>query len=39
MRLSYAFDDADKRDRLAAARARLTELVALRPRAPRPLSS
>jgi len=36
MRLSYAFDDADKRDRLAAARARLTELVALRPRPGRP---
>ena len=32
MRLTYAFDDADKRDRLAAARARLGELLALRPR-------
>jgi transcription-repair coupling factor (superfamily II helicase) len=29
MRLSYAFDDGEKRDRMAAARARLTQLVAL----------
>jgi transcription-repair coupling factor (superfamily II helicase) len=29
MRLSYAFDEGEKRDRLAAARARLTQLVAL----------
>ncbi len=29
MRLSYAFDEAEKRDRMAAARARLTQLVAL----------
>jgi transcription-repair coupling factor (superfamily II helicase) len=30
MRLSYAFDDDEKRDRLAAARARLVEVTALR---------
>ena len=30
MRLSFTFDDADKRDRLAAARARLTEVQACR---------
>jgi hypothetical protein len=29
MRLAYAFDEAEKRDRMAAARARLTQLVAL----------
>jgi transcription-repair coupling factor (superfamily II helicase) len=29
MRLSYAFDDGEKRDRMAAARARLLQLVAL----------
>ena len=29
MRLSYAFDEAEKRDRMAAARARLTQLVKL----------
>ena len=29
MRLSYAFDEGEKRDRMAAARARLTQLVAL----------
>ncbi len=29
MRLSYAFDDGEKRDRMAAARARLTHLVGL----------
>ncbi len=29
MRLSYAFDEAEKRDRMAAARGRLTQLVAL----------
>jgi hypothetical protein len=32
MRLSYAFDESEKRHRLAAARARLTELGALRNR-------
>ncbi len=29
MRLSYAFDEVEKRDRMATARARLTQLVAL----------
>jgi transcription-repair coupling factor (superfamily II helicase) len=29
MRLSYTFDDGEKRDRMVAARARLTQLVAL----------
>src|SRR5215475_12377942 len=29
MRLSYSFDEAEKRDRMTAARARLTQLVAL----------
>ncbi|HEY6477905.1 MAG TPA: transcription-repair coupling factor [Polyangia bacterium] len=29
MRLSYTFDETEKRDRMAAARARLTQLVAL----------
>ncbi len=29
MRLSYAFDEGEKRDRMAAARGRLTQLVAL----------
>jgi transcription-repair coupling factor (superfamily II helicase) len=29
MRLSYAFEEGEKRDRMAAARARLTQLVAL----------
>ncbi|HEY5090349.1 MAG TPA: transcription-repair coupling factor [Polyangia bacterium] len=29
MRLSYAFDDGEKRDRMGTARARLTQLVAL----------
>ncbi len=29
MRLSYTFDEVEKRDRMAAARARLTQLVAL----------
>ncbi len=29
MRLSYTFDEGEKRDRMAAARARLTQLVAL----------
>ncbi len=32
MRLSYAFDDVEKRDRLAAARVRLGEVLACRPR-------
>ncbi|MBC8133801.1 MAG: transcription-repair coupling factor, partial [Deltaproteobacteria bacterium] len=31
MRLSYAFDDGEKRDRLVAARARLMEMRACRP--------
>jgi hypothetical protein len=29
MRLSYTFDEGEKRDRMAAARARLTQLAAL----------
>jgi hypothetical protein len=31
MRLSYTFDEVEKRDRLAAARARLGDVLACRP--------